>query len=136
MGDTDSSDVTQNNNNTLTQQLQQVAFSNSNAKFPYLKKDEYEIWAMKMQNWIASVDFNLWNVILNGSSPKKTRKDHNGLVTIFPPSSAEEILAIQRENKARTILLQAIPDDHMGDFHFLDDPRDIWFGHKSKVRGQ
>jgi hypothetical protein len=50
MGDTNSSDVTQNNANTLTQQLQQVAFSNSNAKFPYLKKDEYEIWAMKMQN--------------------------------------------------------------------------------------
>ena len=88
MGDIDSSDVTQNNANTLTQQLQQVAFSNSNAKFPYLKKDEYEIWAMKMQNWIASIDFNLWNVIVNGSSPKKTGKDPNGLFTIFPPSSA------------------------------------------------
>ena len=135
MGDTNSSDITQNNTNTLTQLLQQVAFSNSNAKFPYLKKDEYEIWAMKMQNWIASVEFNLWNVILNGSSPKKTGKYHNGLVTIFPPSSAEEIITVQRENKARTILLQAIPDDHMGDFHFLDDPRAIWLAIKARFGG-
>jgi hypothetical protein len=59
MGDAATSDVTLTNANALTQQLQQVTFSNSNAKFPYLKKDEYEIWAMKMQNWIASVDFNL-----------------------------------------------------------------------------
>ena len=71
MVDGDASDVTLTNANAITQQLQQVAFSNSNAKFPYLRKDEYEIWAMKMQNWIASVDFNLCNVILNGCRPKK-----------------------------------------------------------------
>ena len=94
MADTDSSEITQNNNNTLTQQLHQVYFSNSNAKFPYLKKDEYEIWAMKTQNWIASVDFNLWNVILIGNSPKKTRKDSNGHITIYPPSTAEEIIVV------------------------------------------
>ena len=50
MGDAASSDVSLTNANALTQQLQQFAFSNSNAKFPYLRKDEYEIWAMKMQN--------------------------------------------------------------------------------------
>ena len=52
MGDaaSDASEVNQlNNNNTLTQQLQQLTITSSNnAKFPYLKKDEYEIWAMKM----------------------------------------------------------------------------------------
>ena len=117
MVDGDASDDTLTNANAITQQLQQVAFSNSNAKFPYLRKDEYEIWAMKMQNWIASVDFNLWNVILKGCSPRKQGKDPNSNLTTFPPSSAEEIIAEQRENKARTILLQAIPDDQMGDFH-------------------
>ena len=65
MGDKPGNDVTLTETSSLTQQLQQVAFSNSNAKLPFLRKDEYEIWAMKMQNWIASVDYNLWNVILN-----------------------------------------------------------------------
>ena len=90
---------------------------------------------MKIHNWIASVDFNIWNVILNGNNPKKTGKDHNGLITIYPPSSADEIIAIQRENKARTILLQVIPDDHIGDFYFLDDPRDIWLAIKARFGG-
>ncbi|GKB55734.1 putative ribonuclease H-like domain-containing protein [Tanacetum coccineum] len=28
--------------------------------------------------------------------------------------------------KARTILLQSLPEDHMADFHHLDDAKDIW----------
>ena len=135
MGDSETFDVTQTNN-TLTQQLQQLALiSSNNAKFPYLKKDEYEIWAMKMQNWITNSDFNLWNVILNGNSLKKTGKDQDGKITIYPPSTAEEVIAVQRENKARTILLQAIPDDHMSDFHYLDDAKDIWLAIKARFVG-
>nr|GEZ30881.1 xylulose kinase-1 [Tanacetum cinerariifolium] len=56
--------------------------SNNNAKFPYLKKDEYE-----------------------------------------------------RELKARTTLLQSIPDDHIADFHYMDDARDIWNAVKARFRG-
>ena len=128
-------DVILTETNSLTHQLQQVAFSNSNAKLPFLRKDEYEIWAMKMQNWIASVDYNLWNVILNGCHPKKQIKDTDGNITIVEPGSAEEIIAAQRENKARTILLQAIPDDHMGDFHNMTDPREIGKAIKRRFGG-
>jgi hypothetical protein len=74
-------------------------------------------------------------VIVNGCSPKKQGKDSKGNLTTFPPSSAEEILAVQRENKARTILLQAIPDDHMGDFHYLTDPKGIWMAIKTRFGG-
>ena len=35
---------------TTTQAFSQLNLTNTNAKFPYLKKDEYELWAMKMQN--------------------------------------------------------------------------------------
>nr|GEV75749.1 hypothetical protein [Tanacetum cinerariifolium] len=37
--------------------------SNNNAKFPYLKKDEYEVWAMKMEYWITNNDMNIWKYI-------------------------------------------------------------------------
>lgn len=135
MGDSDTSDVTKPNN-TLTQQLQQLALTSSNnTKFPYLKKDEYEIWAMKMPNWITNSDFNLWNVILTDNILKKTGKDQDGKITIYPPSTVEEVLVVQRENKARTILPQAIPDDHMSDFHYLDDAKDIWLEIKARFRG-
>jgi hypothetical protein len=135
MGDKPSGDVTLSEAGSLTQQLQQVAFSNNNAKLPFLKKDEYEIWAMKMQNWIASVDFNLWNVILTGCRAKKHSVDAEGNVTILDPATAEEIMAVQRENKARTILLQAIPDDHMSDFHSITDPKQLWNAIKIRFGG-
>ena len=46
-----------------TQAFSQLNLSNTNAKFPYLKKGEYELWAMKMQNWITNADVNLLKVI-------------------------------------------------------------------------
>nr|GEZ99464.1 xylulose kinase-1 [Tanacetum cinerariifolium] len=74
--------------------------TNISAKFPYLKKGEYDIWAMKMQNFIF--------------------KEHQ---------------QVQKEEKARTILLSALPDEHMGDFYHMIDARDIWNAIKARFGG-
>ena len=74
-------------------------------------------------------------MILKGNSLKKTGKDPNGHITILAPTTAEEVMAVQRENKARTILLQAIPEHHMGYFHYLDDAKDIWEAIKARFMG-
>nr|GEZ16067.1 ribonuclease H-like domain, reverse transcriptase, RNA-dependent DNA polymerase [Tanacetum cinerariifolium] len=42
---------------------------------------------------------------------KRTGRDHDGRVIILPPTTADEHIAVQRESKARTTLLQSIPDD-------------------------
>ncbi|GJW95813.1 ribonuclease H-like domain-containing protein [Tanacetum coccineum] len=116
-------------------QPQITTVTNTNAKFPYLKKGEYDIWAMKMQNYITNSDLPCWNIVLNGNSRKKTTKDSNGNIKICPPVSAEEHLAVQRETKARTTLLTALPDDHMGDFYHLDDAKEIWLAIKARFGG-
>ena len=90
----------------------------------------YETWAMKMEYWITNSDHNLWNIILNGNSRKKTGRDPKGNIIILPPCSAEEHIVVQIETKARTLLLQSPPEAHMGDFHHLDDARDIWLAVK------
>nr|GEU60294.1 putative ribonuclease H-like domain-containing protein [Tanacetum cinerariifolium] len=85
----------QTSNNFQNQQFQQyhtATLSSNNAKFPYLKKEEYETWAMKMEYWII-------------------------------------------ETKARTLLLQSLPEDHMTDFHHLDDAREIWLAVKARFGG-
>nr|GEV77922.1 hypothetical protein [Tanacetum cinerariifolium] len=69
---------------------------------------------------------NIWNVIKNGNNLKRTRRCADGLLILLPPATAEEHLAIQRESKARTTLLQSIPDDHIADFYYMDDAREIW----------
>ncbi|GKA91305.1 hypothetical protein Tco_0813175 [Tanacetum coccineum] len=105
------------------------------ASFPYLKKDEYEVWAMKMEYWITNNDMNIWKVIQNGNSLKRTGRDRDGRVIILPPTTTDEHIAVQRESKARTTLLQSIPDDHVADFHYMDDARDIWNAVKARFGG-
>ncbi|GJV80457.1 hypothetical protein Tco_1516327 [Tanacetum coccineum] len=47
----------------------------------------------------------------------------------------KEHIAVQRKTNARTILLQSLPEDHMADFHHLDDARDIWLAVKARFGG-
>nr|GEY57886.1 ribonuclease H-like domain-containing protein [Tanacetum cinerariifolium] len=99
--------------------------TNISAKFPYLKKEEYDIWAMKMQNFISSSDLLCWNIVLKGNSAKSMTTDNDGNLKIRPHVTAEEHQQVQREEKARTILLSTLPDEHMGDFYHMIDARDI-----------
>nr|GEY11890.1 xylulose kinase-1 [Tanacetum cinerariifolium] len=91
-----------------------------------LSKDEYETWAIKIEYWIMNTDHNLGKIIQNGNSKKSLGRDSKGGIIILSPVSFEEYVAIQREIKARTLLLQSLPEDHMADFHHLDDAREIW----------
>ncbi|GJW57674.1 putative ribonuclease H-like domain-containing protein [Tanacetum coccineum] len=139
--DNESDDASVHSEATIAQQQQNIqpqiitTVSNNNAKFPYLKKDEYEVWAMKMEYWITNNDMNIWKVIQNGNSLKRTGRDRDGRVIILPPTTADEHIAVQRESKARTTLLQSIPDDHVADFHYMDDARDIWNAVKARFGG-
>ncbi|GJW86465.1 ribonuclease H-like domain-containing protein [Tanacetum coccineum] len=139
--DNDSDDASVHSEATIPQQQRNIqpqiitTVSNNNAKFPYLKKDEYEVWAMKMEYWITNNDMNIWKVIQNGNSLKRTGRDCDGRVIILPPTTADEHIAVQRESKARTTLLQSIPDDHVADFHYMDDARDIWNAVKARFGG-
>ncbi|GKD44246.1 hypothetical protein Tco_1268891 [Tanacetum coccineum] len=129
---------TQPSQTTQSRQLQQyhtTTVSNNNAKFPYLKKEEYETWAMKMEYWIMNSDHNLWNIVLNGNNRKRTGRDPKGNIMILPPVSVEEQIVVQRETKARTVLLQSLLEDHMAYFHHLDDVRGIWLPVKARFRG-
>ncbi|GJX90543.1 putative ribonuclease H-like domain-containing protein [Tanacetum coccineum] len=125
-------------NNVQSQQFQQfqtATISANNAKFPYLEKEKYEIWAMKMEYWIQNADHNLWRIVQQGNSPKRLGKDAKGNTIVHPPVSLDEHVAVQRENKVRTLLLQALPEDHMPDFHHYDDARDIWIAVKARFGG-
>nr|GFD34267.1 xylulose kinase-1 [Tanacetum cinerariifolium] len=105
------------------------------AKFPYLKKGEYDIWAMKMQNFISSSDLLCWNIILKGNSAKSMTTDQDGTLKIRPPVTAEEHQQVQKEEKVRTILLSALPDEHMGDFYHMIDAKDIRNAIKARFGG-
>nr|GFA43860.1 ribonuclease H-like domain-containing protein [Tanacetum cinerariifolium] len=66
---------------------------------------------------------------------KRTVRDRDEMVIILPPTTADEHIDVQRESKARTTLLQSIPDDHVADFYYMDDARDIWNAVKARFGG-
>ncbi|GJY62607.1 hypothetical protein Tco_0464067 [Tanacetum coccineum] len=44
-------------------------------------------------------------------------------------------VAEEKERKARTLLLMAIPKDHLRRFHGMDDAKDIWAAIKTRFGG-
>nr|GEU70541.1 ribonuclease H-like domain-containing protein [Tanacetum cinerariifolium] len=77
-----------------------------------------------------NTDHNLWKVIQIGNSKKSFGRDSKGGIIILSPVSFKEHVVVQRETKARTLLLQSLPEDYMADFHHLDDAREIWLAAK------
>ncbi|GJR01750.1 hypothetical protein Tco_0524734 [Tanacetum coccineum] len=80
-------------------------------RIPMIKKGEYDLWSMKMRQYIAITDHILWDIITNGDQ-----------ATTDPASSSApktSLAANARRNneKALNILLSAIPDRHLLSFH-------------------
>ncbi|GJV64669.1 putative ribonuclease H-like domain-containing protein [Tanacetum coccineum] len=80
-------------------------------------KEEYDIWAMEMEHYLEYINNDVWKVIQNGNSKKRISTGKDGVVRILPPVSAAEIHAVEKERKARIILLMAIPKEHLRRFH-------------------
>ncbi|GJR40424.1 hypothetical protein Tco_1216108 [Tanacetum coccineum] len=114
---------------------QQAPHTVSTIKLPILKKGEYDIWAMKMEHYLSHTDYPIWEVIQKGNGPVSVSTDTNGVIKVLPPKTAEEILARERERKARTTLLMALPEDHLAKFHKMTDAKEMWDAIKSIFGG-
>ncbi|GJU23560.1 hypothetical protein Tco_1156902 [Tanacetum coccineum] len=114
---------------------QQTPHTVSTIKLPILKKGEYDIWAMKMEHYLAHTDYPIWEVIQRGNGLVSVSTDTNGLIKVLPPKTAKEILARERERKARTTLLMALPEDHLAKFHKMTDAKEMWEAIKSRFGG-
>ncbi|GJW99752.1 putative ribonuclease H-like domain-containing protein [Tanacetum coccineum] len=94
------------------------------SKVPMLKPGEYELWRMRMEQYIQMIDYSLWEVIENGNTPPIT-KIVEGVETIIAPSTAEEKAQRRIELKARSTLLMGIPNEHQLKFNFIKDSKSL-----------
>ncbi|GJU34020.1 hypothetical protein Tco_1182374 [Tanacetum coccineum] len=90
---------------------------------------------MKIEHYLAHTDYPIWEVIQRGNGPVSVLIDTNGLIKVLPPKIAEETLARERERKARTTLLMALPEDHLAEFHKMTDAKEMWEAIKSRFGG-
>nr|GEV89354.1 hypothetical protein [Tanacetum cinerariifolium] len=66
---------------------------------------------------------------------KKVTIVTNGVIKVLPPKTAEEVLARERERKARTTLLMALTEDHLAKFYKMNDAKEMWEAIKSRFGG-
>ncbi|GJT57000.1 ribonuclease H-like domain-containing protein [Tanacetum coccineum] len=94
------------------------------SKVPKLKPGEYELWRMRMEQYIQMIDYSLWEVIENGNAPPIT-KVIEGVESIIALTTAEEKVQRRLELKARSTLLMGIPNEHQLKFNSIKDAKSL-----------
>ncbi|GJX04233.1 hypothetical protein Tco_0190149 [Tanacetum coccineum] len=88
-----------------------------------IKKGEYDLWSMKMRQYIAITDHILWDIITNGDQATTDPASSSGPVSA--PKTSLAANARRNNEKALNILLSAIPDRHLLSFHDAEDGNKI-----------
>ncbi|GKF20710.1 hypothetical protein Tco_0069348, partial [Tanacetum coccineum] len=94
------------------------------SKVPMLKPGEYEIWRMRIEQYIQMIDYALWEVIENGATLPKT-KIVEGVMTKIPITTAKEKATRRLEVKARSTLMMGIPNEHQLKFNSIKDSKKL-----------
>ncbi|GKA95173.1 ribonuclease H-like domain-containing protein [Tanacetum coccineum] len=55
----------------------------STVKLPMLKKGEYTLWSIRMEQYLTNTDYSLWQVILNGDGPIQVTTNEKGIETEY-----------------------------------------------------
>nr|GEX34245.1 hypothetical protein [Tanacetum cinerariifolium] len=72
-------------------------------------------------------------IFIEANKPKS--KNTNEMIKVLTPKTTEEVIAREKERKARTTLLMALPEDHLAKFHKMDDAKGMWEAIKSRFGG-
>ncbi|GKB07167.1 ribonuclease H-like domain-containing protein, partial [Tanacetum coccineum] len=88
-------------------------------KIPIIKKGEYDIWSMRMHQYICHTDHNLWDICVNGDLKEEPAPtgDQSGPSAPPVPKTTKQLAAKRNQERVKSILLLAIPDEYLLKFH-------------------
>ncbi|GJR14184.1 hypothetical protein Tco_0796836 [Tanacetum coccineum] len=89
-----------------------------------LQPGEYDLWKMRMDQYLQCIDYTLWEIIENGNAPIVT-KTVDGKETVIHPISVEEKAQRRAKLKARITLLMALPNEHQLKFNSYKDAKTL-----------
>ncbi|GJU59048.1 hypothetical protein Tco_1236814 [Tanacetum coccineum] len=96
-------------------------------KIPIIRKGEYDIWSMRMRQYICHTDHNLWDVIINGDLDRRPFYAPTGETSAPPaPKTAKQLAAKRNHERVKNILLLAIPDEYLLKFYNVADAKSLW----------
>ncbi|GJR59017.1 hypothetical protein Tco_1501179 [Tanacetum coccineum] len=73
-------------------------------KIPIIRKGEYDIWSMRMRQYICHTDHNLWDVIVNGDLEEEPAPTTRETSAPPAPKTAKQLAA--RRNQERKLISQ------------------------------
>ncbi|GJV79944.1 hypothetical protein Tco_1515814 [Tanacetum coccineum] len=105
-------------------------------KLPVLKTREYDLWSMRMEQYLTFTDHDLWEVIVNGDLVSLVASASAGVEGPIPPKTAKQKLARKNELKAKSTLMLAIPEEHLLKFHTCKDEKFQKLISQIKIHGE
>ncbi|GJZ18390.1 retrovirus-related pol polyprotein from transposon TNT 1-94 [Tanacetum coccineum] len=105
--------------------------TNTTAKFPLLKQGEYDMWKLRIKQYFQVQDYALWDAIENGNSFKPaaqttTNAEGTSTTLILGPVTADEKIQKKNDVKARSMLLMALPNEHLLKFNQYKDAKTLF----------
>ena len=112
----------------------------SNIKLPMLKLGEFDIWKIRIKQYFMIQDYSLWDVIESGNKWESKLKTEQ--VTIpatasepektttkevwSTPSTGDEKTHKKNQEKARSLLLMTLPNEHQLTFNKYADAKSMF----------
>ncbi|KAL6551370.1 hypothetical protein OROMI_021858 [Orobanche minor] len=105
--------------------------SNTMAKLPILKQGEFEMWKLRIKSFFMMMDYALREVIEAGNSwvskpTEEVNEDGSKSMIMTVPVTSEEMLKMKNDNKARSVLLMALPYEHQITFDQYADAKSMF----------
>ncbi|KAI3669351.1 hypothetical protein L6452_40584 [Arctium lappa] len=114
--------------------MENLAESNSTlvSKVPMLKPNEFDMWKIRIRQYILLTDYSMWDIIENGPSEAgKIGPDGKRP----PPKTDGERKIRQTEMKALSTLLLAIPNEYQHQFCNCTDAQILWNALEKRFAG-
>ncbi|GJU41645.1 hypothetical protein Tco_1194602 [Tanacetum coccineum] len=110
------------------------------AKLSLLKQGDYEMWKLRIEQYFQVQDYALWEVIDYANSFKPvvrttTNPDGTSTSTLPGPVTAEEKTQKKNDVKARSMLLMALPNEHLLTFSQYKDAKTLFEAIKARFGG-
>nr|GEY21891.1 ribonuclease H-like domain-containing protein [Tanacetum cinerariifolium] len=100
-----------------------------------LKTGDYDLWSMRMEQYLTHTNYALWEVIVNGDESATIASVSGGAEATIPPKTTKQNIAMRNELEAKTTMLLAIPDEHLLKFHGIKDAKTLWEASKTMFGG-
>ncbi|GKA15880.1 hypothetical protein Tco_0695627 [Tanacetum coccineum] len=118
----------------------ETAQTTTTAKLPILKQGEYDMWRLRIEQYFQVQDYALWDVIENGNSFKPvaqttTNADGTSTSLIPGPVTTEEKAQKKNDVKARSMLLMALPNEHLMTFNQYKDAKTLFAAIQTRFGG-